>query len=413
MNATHPRQGKAGLIANLDNRKIHDEGQDSMQTTTAKKIRVGFFTYGMNDRLTGIGRYTKELTYALRDQYPDLEIILISPYPESPLTWYRDFDTHYVPQLKRLPMVMLRGSSVLAKLSRRLDLDILHDPCGIAPFLGRWPKKTRKVVTIHDAIPLHHPEYQPLLTRLVFRTLLPKSRRTADAICTDSQNASQDLRDAMHFNPSQVHVTYPGVRAPQPDDLQAWRDQEALTRSEGDLPQHFFLFVSAMNPRKNVKRLIEAFLRVHAIHSDTALVLAGPASAEISRFVQQVNPRDQAIRLLDYVDDDHLHRLYTAATAVVYPSLYEGFGLPALEAMAHDTPIITSSTSSLPEVVDTAGWLVDPTDVAALAKAMVEVLTHPNPRKLHHEAAQTQVRKFSWEATAHATRQVYDGVLGQ
>jgi len=145
---------------------IRVERLDFMMTNK-QKTRVGVFTYGMNDTLTGIGRYTKELTYALRDQYSDLEIVLISPYPESPLPWYRDFKTLAVPQLKRLPMVMARGSSILSAASKKLALDIFHDPCGIAPFGGGWPKSTRKAATIHDAIPLHHPEYQPFLTQWV------------------------------------------------------------------------------------------------------------------------------------------------------------------------------------------------------------------------------------------------------
>ncbi len=377
-----------------------------------QKIRVGFFTYGMNDSLTGIGRYTKELTYALRDQYPDFEIVLISPYPDSPLPWYRDFETVGVPQLKRLPMVIARGSSILSSASKKLALDIFHDPCGIAPFGGRWPKSTRKVVTIHDAIPIHHPEYQPFLTRLVFRTSLPKARYTADAICTVSQNARDDLLQFMHYPEDQVFVTYPGVRAPSPDEILQWQQKIEAVRFPLELPSRYFLFVSAVSARKNVKRLMEAFSIVYQQYPDIALVLAGPMNKEISAMLE-TSGAAPGVWGLGYVDEELLHPLYVGATAVVYPSLYEGFGLPALEAMAHGTPIITSNTSSLPEVVGKAGWLVDPTDVDAIAQAMVEVLSHPNARQLHHEAAQVQVEKFSWEQTARATRQVYDHVLAK
>ena len=375
------------------------------------KIRVGIFTYGMNDSLTGIGRYAKELTYALRDQYGDLEIILVSPYPESTMAWYGDFETFFVPQLKRLPMVMARGASVLSAVSSRLKLNILHDPCGIAPFGGRWPASTRKVVTVHDAIPLHHPEYQPFLTRWVFRTSLPKAGKTADAICTVSQNARDDLFGLMGYPRDQVFVTYPGVHAPSPSELLQWQADAVQTRSDFQLPPRYFLFVSAINPRKNVKRLLEAFTRVHKTHPDTALALAGPANAEISAWLKKEEISN--VRHLGFVDDDQLHRLYAGAAAVVYPSLYEGFGLPALEAMAHGTPVITSNTSSLPEVVATAGWLVDPTDVHAIAQAMAQVLETPDARSIHTKAARRQVEKFSWKETARQTRKVYDYVLAK
>jgi glycosyltransferase involved in cell wall biosynthesis len=395
----------------VDKYFIGVERLDSM-VANKQQIRVGVFTYGMNDSLTGIGRYTQELTYALREQYSDLEIVLISPYPESPLPWYGDFETFTVPQLKRLPMVIARGSAILSAASKTLALDIFHDPCGIAPFGGGWPKATRKVVTIHDAIPLNHPEYQPFLTRWVFRTSLPKARYTADAICTDSQNARDDILQLMHYPPDQVFVTYPGVRSPTADQILQWQQKVETVRFRLALPSRYFLFVSAVSPRKNVKRLMEAFSIVYQQDPDIALVLAGPMNKEISAMLETPG-RAPGVLGLGYVDEEILHPLYVGATAVVYPSLYEGFGLPALEAMAHGTPIITSNTSSLPEVVGSAGWLVDPTDVDAISQAMVEVLNHPNARQLHYEAAQVQVKKFSWEQTARATRQVYDHVLAK
>src|SRR2546423_14607762 len=120
-------------------------------------MRVGLFTYGMANRLTGIGRYTQELSYGLRRLAPDLEIILLNPYPASPLSWYRDLPTYHLPLLKLLPAAATLGSVELARAASALKLDVLHDPCGIAPFLA--PRfGVRRVVTVHDAIPYLHPE---------------------------------------------------------------------------------------------------------------------------------------------------------------------------------------------------------------------------------------------------------------
>ncbi len=384
-----------------------------MEETTRipiKNIRIGFLTYGMHSTITGIGRYTIELTYALKARYP-LDIVLISPYPDSPLSWYRDFPVYPVPTLRRLPSVLAFGSAMLSKAAHQLDLDILHDPCGIAPFFGRWPDRVRRIVTIHDAIPLHHPQYQPWLTRFVFGQVLPRMRDRTDAVITDSENARQDLLRELGYRPDQVAVTYPGVHMPSTEELQQWQAEGEATRRQWGIPSPYFLFVSAVSPRKNVPRLLEAFAQVKHIAPTVGLVLVGPSTPEMSSRISQMGDLGQSIFTLGYVDEPSLHRLYANAEAVVYPSLYEGFGLPALEAMAHGTPVITSNTSSLPEVMGNVGWLVDPTDMTALAQAMLAVLQNPQQRDQARVEGRQRAEAFSWQSTAAATWDVYQKVL--
>lgn len=374
-----------------------------------QKLRVGFFTYGMEDHLTGIGRYTEMLTKELKRLCPSWEIVLISPYPESPLGWYREFVVYPVPALKLLPSVLARGSRLLARAAQDLGLDVLHDPCGIAPFFGAWPERTRRIVTIHDAIPLHHPEYQPLLTRLVFRTFLPQTRRTADGVITVSHHAASDLVSWLHLDPERLVVTPLGVDAPSPDALLPSIEPPAFD-AWGVRPP-YFLFVGAVSPRKNLARLLQAFARVKAHHPTVQLVLAGPETAERTRLLRESGPLAKAVAVPGYVDAERLHQLYRGAVAVVYPSLYEGFGLPVLEAMAHGCPVITSNVSALPEVAGDAALLVDPTSADEIARAMEQVLIDPSGRQALIRKGRARAAEFPWAATAKATVAAYARVM--
>ena len=162
-------------------------------------MRVGLFTYGMRDQLTGIGRYAVELVRALHTLALELEITLINPYPDSPLPWYQEFETYPVPQLARVPAAASLGNWVLHRASTDLELDVLHDPYGITPFL--FPQQRyRRITTVHDLVPVLMPKVQPLATRLIFMTLIPAARYTADAVVTVSRASARDLKP-LHEDP--------------------------------------------------------------------------------------------------------------------------------------------------------------------------------------------------------------------
>jgi glycosyltransferase involved in cell wall biosynthesis len=360
----------------------------------------------MADRLTGIGRYTHELTYALRRLDPALDIILLNPYPGSRLPWYRDFPTYPVPSLKLLPGVVGWGSAVLARAARALHLDVLHDPCGIAPFLA--PRLgVFRVVTVHDAIPYVYPEAHQFLTRFVFRTLVPAARWTADAILTDSRSARRDLIRHVGFRPDRVHVTRLGVNLPSPSQIEACRRAVTEVTERYGITTPYFLYVGALNPRKNVPRLLAAFEEVRARHSQVKLVIVGPETWAADETLARCRHMGDAVRLTGFVSDQTVHILYAGAAALVFPSLYEGFGLPPLEALAHGTPVITSNTSSLPEVVGEAGVLVDPYDVHAIARAMEQLLVDEKLAGSLRRAGRERALEFSWECTARETLHIY------
>jgi glycosyltransferase involved in cell wall biosynthesis len=245
----------------------------------------------------------------------------------------------------------------------------------------------------------------------VFRTLIPAARWTVDAILTDSESARRDLIRHVGFAPPKVYVTCPGVDLPYPADLNRWTTQVGVVAHRYGISSPYFLYVGALNPRKNIRRLVAAFAEVHAQYSETQLVVVGPKSPWADETEAQSSQLGDAVRLTGFVDDSSLHALYVGARAVVYPSLYEGFGLPALEAMAHGAPIITSNTSSLPEVVGDAGLLVDPTDVQAIAAAMRQVLTDSKLAQTLSFLGRQRAQQFTWEHTARATLQVYRHVV--
>jgi glycosyltransferase involved in cell wall biosynthesis len=373
-------------------------------------MRVGFFTYGMNERMTGIARYAVQLTYALKRLEPSLEIILLNPYPSSSHPWYQDFESYPLPRLRLLPGAASLGNLLLHQAARKLELDILHDPCGIAPFL--FPTRAyKRVTTIHDAVPFIYPETQPLLTRLVFQTLLRASRWTADAVLTDSTSAGHDLRHHLNIPRDKLFVAPLGIQLSE--RTQSSEEQQTLLHRLG-ITSAYFLYVGALHPRKNIGRTLEAFLSLKGRVQNLQLVIVGPPSWGADAVLRQVTAStqgDTGIVFTGFVSDDDLHTLYGAARGLVFPSLYEGFGLPALEAMAHGTPVITSNTSSLPEVVGEAGLLVDPLSTKAIEEAMARLLSDEVLCQTLSSRGLERAKLFSWEHTAQKTLAAYQQVL--
>jgi glycosyltransferase involved in cell wall biosynthesis len=362
--------------------------------------RIGVFTYGMSADLTGIGTYTRALTYAMREVGTGLEIILLNPYPGSNLQWYRDFETVSVPRLQKLPAVMTVGSLMLARIASRLRLDIVHDPCGIGPFLApRWG--VRRVTTIHDAIPRFMPRSQPLLTNIVFRTLVPACRWTADAVITVSESSARDLKRYCGLPDSRLHVIYPGVD-PVPAAIDS--DGASALATFHQLPERarYFLAVGAKGGRKNLPTLMRALAMVREQHPDIMLVLTGSAP------VETLTP---GVIDAGRVDDDTLGSLYRAALGTVYVSLAEGFGFPILEAMVRGVPVITSNVSSMPEVAGEAALLVDPTDESAIAQAMISISGDDELRARLGAAGRDRAATFSWTKAAEETLRVYAALL--
>jgi glycosyltransferase involved in cell wall biosynthesis len=358
----------------------------------------------------GIGRYTRELIGAVLAQSLDLRFTLFYaagfPGADSP---------PYLPEVHRLcashphtravpiPLPPRRLTQVWHRLRIPLPiewltgpLDILHAPDFVPP-----PTRARTLVTIHDLSYMVHPECAVPGVAAYLRDAVPRALKQASIIIADSESTRRDLHRLLNIALDRVTVVYPGVDArfrPLPPEVCE------PVRRRLNLPRRFILFVGTIEPRKNLVRLLEAFARIDPTTGgeDLFLVLVGrrgwmyqPVFAAIDR----LNLRDR-VQLLDFVADSDLPVVYNLAQVFVYPSLYEGFGLPPLEALACGTPVVTSDNSSLPEVVGNAALLARADDVEALSEGMIRLLKDVALRDRLRQAGLEQARRFRWEASA-------------
>ena len=287
----------------------------------------------------------------------------------------------------------------------RARVDLFHAPhYVVSPFTPR-----PYVVTIHDCIHLRFPQYLPNRAAHVYaRAMMTVAARRASKILTVSKASKDDILHFLRVPSEKVEVVYNGLdqrlaASPPPDEIARVRDRYMLTSP-------FILYTGNIKPHKNVDRLIEAYalLRQRGYENVRLLIIG----EEISRFpgLRRLVHRHQLhgqVRFFGFVPDATLAVLYRLASVFVFPSLYEGFGLPPLEAMATGVPVITSNVSSLPEVVGDAALLIDPLDSQAIADAIARVLSEPALRADLVRRGYERAKAFSWAKAAERIREVY------
>jgi glycosyltransferase involved in cell wall biosynthesis len=287
----------------------------------------------------------------------------------------------------------------------RHKLDVFHSPANVLPLTYYRPS----VITIHDLAIYRNPAWFP---SQVFSTrlLVPQSVKRAKRIIAVSDSTRRDLRDLFNVPARKVLVIPEGVDV-RPLPLS---DRNADVRKQFRLPKRFLLFVGTLEPRKNLPALVRAFAVVARMprFSDVGLVLAGARGYKATEVFEEITEQKLKDRVwyIGYLTQNQKLAAIRAAEAFVFPSVYEGFGLPVLEAMALGTPVITSRVSSLPEVAGTAALLVDPEDEGELVRAMVRVLDGAPLRARLAKAGKAQAAKFSWDRTAKETLDVYRAV---
>jgi glycosyltransferase involved in cell wall biosynthesis len=366
----------------------------------------------------GIGRYTRELIAAAVPRDRSLRYVLFYAAgglpPNSPYLRALADLCAANPNVRARPIPL--SPRLLTILWQRLRLplpvealigriDILHAPDFVLP-----PTRARALLTVHDLTFMVYPQMAEAGLRRYLMAAVPRSLRRADMVLADSFATRADLGQLLGVDPGRVRVIYPGV-SPRFRPLPAAATEPL--RAQLGLPESFLLFVSTLEPRKNLVRLIEAFDRLTGggAHPGLSLVIAGRRGwlyEEIFAAVERLGLAER-VRFLDFVDDAHLPGVYNLARAFVYPSLYEGFGLPALEAMACGTPLVTASSSSLPEVAGDAAVLVDPLDSAAIAGGIDRALAEHERLRA---AGPAQARRFSWDAAADGLIDTYRALAG-
>lgn len=303
------------------------------------------------------------------------------------------------------PLARILWEQLLWPLAiNREQADLLHSMAFVTPFWSPCPS----VVTVYDLSFIYYPERYPAFRRHYLTSQTRRSCRSARRVVAISESGRQDIHRLFGVPLSRIAVVPPGVSEiyykRETAEVEAFRHQEAL-------PEQFLLHVGTLQPRKNLLILIEALAKLK--RPDLLLVLIGGKGWFFDEIFERVKALDleKQVRFTGYVDDEALPLWYNAATVFVFPSLYEGFGMPVLEAIACGTPVIAAETSSIPEVTGEAARLFDPNDAAALAQHIETMLNNPAEMALMGESGVEQAQQFSWANSAKKMMAVYENAL--
>lgn len=315
------------------------------------------------------------------------------------------------PQAKE---VLLPGKNPLARLwrehvllpmaCRREKVDLLHCPKSAIPFISPCPT----VVTLHDLIPLRHPETEKLAARLYWRLQIPIAARRSSYIITDSEHAREEIITDFQVAPERIKAIMLGFNPAMLERREP--SAAAAVRAKYCLPQGYILYVGTIQPRKNIDTLIEAYHRLSQVRDDLPkLVIVGRKGWLYEKLFARIAELGLAedVIFTGFVPDEDLPYIYDGARLFTYLSFFEGFGLPPLEAMACGVPVVTSDTTSLPEVVGDAGIAVPPGDVGKVVAAIVSILDDAGYAALLGARGRERARLFSWEAAARETIEIY------
>ncbi|MGI5916461.1 MAG: glycosyltransferase family 4 protein [Anaerolineae bacterium] len=358
-------------------------------------------------RSAGVSRYIRRLL----DHLPQVDaatsyIALVGDPEVCPAGWERSVSRW---RTQSPPLRILWEQTAQPWRCRQEGLNLLHAPVYVGPVVRACPT----VVTVHDLSFYLYPRLFRPFNRAYLQALTRHTVEHAAGIIAVSASTRDDLVRILGVPSERITVIPNGVdETMRPVDSPAALDD--LRRRYG-LPERMILFLGTLEPRKNIVTLLEAYALLQQRYSvEHRLVIAGGKGwyyDEIDATIERLGLHGRIISP-GFVPQDELALWYSAADLFVYPALYEGFGLPPLEAMACGTPVIVSSTSSLPEVVGDAGLMVDPHDPAALAEAMASVLDDASRAAEMRAAGLARAAGFSWQATASATATLYHKILG-
>ena len=354
----------------------------------------------------GIGTYIRNLLRQLARIDQHTEYVLLCR--EADLGIGGQLGANFRTVLEPSPNYSLREQIHVPWVLLRERPDVYHAPHYVLP--AAVP--CRSVVTIHDCIHLMFPQYLPNRAAHAYaRATMWAAARRSDRILTVSEASKRDILHFFNVPPDKIVVVYNAI------DEHFWvtpsREAVDRVRERYQLDHPFVLYVGNIKPHKNLVRLIEAFAELRKSEDeDLKLLIIGDEISRLPALRRAVHQHKlhKHVRFLGYLSDDTLAILYRLASAFVFPSLYEGFGLPPLEAMASGTPVVTSNQSSMPEVTGDAAVLVDPYDVDSIVEGMRRVLDDPACAAALGKKGQERARAFSWERSVEQIRQVYQDV---
>ena len=364
----------------------------------------------------GSETYTVRLLHGLAERASELDYTLFalpqfaSAHPELS----RTFRTVYAPMRGQLkPARVLAGEAGwLAVQTRRMGIDLVHHAGGVVPPL----RPGRPVLTIHDLQYLFYPEYFSRSKLAYLKIVMPRSAEAARLIVTPSEFTRRTVIERLNIDPTIVTVVPHGISPKEEaDNLPDIRERYGIGK-------RFFLYPAASYPHKNHLVLIQAFAKVREKHPDVTLVFTGAkGSVQWGTAKSMDNPLAEEIRVrglkdhvrsLGYVPSADLEALYREAVGLTFPSRFEGFGAPALEAMARGCPVIAADATALPEVVQNAGCLISPDNADQWAQTMCNLLEDEDLSEQLRAAGLERARHYTWERSADILETAYQHVLG-
>ena len=369
-------------------------------------MRIALDGRTISDHFPGIGRYTFNLAGALAQALPAGDELIVLHNPGQTNTRFDLAALAAHPSLRLaltdVPNFALREQWLLPALLRRLGADVYHSPYYWMPYRPGCPT----LVTLHDLIPIHCPRDYSAGARLLFAVAIRLAARAAQRVISVSLATAADLRQLLHVAPARL-VTIP--EAPDPIFRPQPPEAVAVVRGRYDLPPDYVLYFGSNKPHKNLVRLLRAYARLELSPDLPPLVISGHWDERFpaARRAAEASGAGHQVRFIGPVEQSHLPALYGGARLFAFPSVYEGFGLPPLEAMACGVPVACSNTSSLPEVVGDAALTFDPLDEAAIAAALARGLNDPALRADLSARGLARARLFTWTRAAQQTLDVY------
>jgi glycosyltransferase involved in cell wall biosynthesis len=365
-------------------------------------MRIGIDATPIFLRKGGIGFYTHNLLESLTRIDTKNEYILFKTtqsQPEAP-----------IPFISRPNVRVIYTPKWLQKRRCYKErIDLYHG----TNFRLRGRGRKGNCVTIHDLAFKHYPHF--LKRRFGQSLSFWKTKRDvhrADRVIAVSQHTAKDVVEFFKIDKERVRVVYHGVEDYFRPDVPAESILEIKINYRILTPQ-YILWVGTLEPRKNLPTLIEAYSKLKSIHSEYTLVLGGGPGWQYQDILNLALSLGNRIQITGYLPQEDLIPLYAGASLFVYPSLYEGFGMPLLEAMASGVPIVASKTSSIPEVVGDAGILVDPLSISDLSEAILKLLENSSLRSTYKERGIQRAKQFTWERAAQETLKIYQEIINR
>jgi glycosyltransferase involved in cell wall biosynthesis len=377
------------------------------------QLTVGINAIPLLSPLTGIGQYSFHLITELQ------KLLQVPPYLFYGHAWNQQLRIEPFPkinQIKRfikmcIPFSYHLGGHIRQHYFNNKDIinkiQVYHDP-NFVPFKYKGPT----VTTIHDLSYIHFREYHPKLRIQWMDRKMPRAIKQTQHFITDSEYTKQEM--IQYYRIREDQVTAIPLGAASFFETKSKTSCHEILKAYGLNYQKYILTVGTLEPRKNIITLLHAYNKLpNHFKNNYPLVIVGMNGWNTDNITTELKNTLQSNKIIvtGYVPNEHLPFLYSAATAFVYPSIYEGFGLPPLEAMQCSSPVIVSNSSSLPEVVGDAAMLISPHDIDGWSQAMQQMIEDTQLNSFYRQAGCERAKLFSWQKCAQETLRVYEGVV--